>query len=93
MSSRVGLTLALLSGLLGALAIIVGALSAHTGLSYAVVRWIEIGRAYHLPHLVALWGALLASLLVVSYDADAARYLSRAAIAWACRPSPGFGWG
>ncbi len=77
---RIGLAAA--SGALGAASVVVGAASAHSGLSYAAVKWVDIGLRYHLPHLVALWAALIACAPVAVRDAVAARHLVRAALAW-----------
>jgi len=55
----VGATLGVLSGALGVLAVIVGALSAHSGLPTASTAWIEIGLKYHLPHLAVTWAAVV----------------------------------
>jgi uncharacterized membrane protein YgdD (TMEM256/DUF423 family) len=82
MNGRLRTGLAATSGILGVLAIAVGALSAHSGLSYAGMRWVEIGLRYHLSHVAVLWSALLALPWVLSRDAVAARRLERAALAW-----------
>lgn len=82
MSGNLRIGLAVASGVLGVAAIVVGAASAHSGLSYAAVKWVDIGLRYHLPHLVALWAALIAFAPVAARDAVAARRLMRAALAW-----------
>jgi len=77
------LFLAVFVGVMGVLAVIVGAIAAHNGLSYIAANWIEIGLRYHLPHMVAIWAALLAlNILPVPYLV-ARDGLLKAAMLWA----------
>lgn len=78
--ARTTAALGLAAGGLGILAIAVGAIAAHAGMTDTDATLAEIGVRYHLPHLVAAWAALIGAALVG--DAGLRRALHLAAGFW-----------